>query len=777
MWLASRRRLRGLGVLPSRCLGCPAKWASSSHVAEAAAAGAAAHAARAVRSAAYAGGVAKALPLRSEGELLPLKWELATTSGMPDLHMLQEQHRQAPSFRLILRNGALHAPAWATFSLLGQTDSPTGAPQASTLGGPQASTPRASFASTRAARRQLGSACCLGTLPTRLGPLYRSINRSFSSTRLKRVDAPRYWEASMKPSFPSSNQRSSKQQPLEREQQWQQQWQQPDFDRVAAGGSRIRMPTWSWMLLLGVSGTAVVCWLSERRRRIEAEAAAAAAQAAAAAAAERSALGWFWPDWASLGGSLGGGSDTSSRRLELSSPSQFPGHVWWAWETPRSPKAFDLIAFSSDFLPLQAHEPPWGSRQRHRQTTDANPWRSSAAAAEMLLGLNALIFVAWRVAAIASKSAGGGRLLQLLMHHFLASREAMRAKRFHTLLTASLSHAAFPHILMNWMLLQLLLQQLQPMLSGPEVWALWALSSLMGVVAHMSVSSLPVLGASSFACCLLWVEGVCRSRDLFMTVLPVPGWSVAPAAALTTSFVLLQHRQAVSCLGSFSREDDPPKICVMLTALQLSQLNLLVNGGLYMLSRFGKGRVARALQGVSWVGHLGGIAAGCLFAAYKRHITHDKNWGSFTNLSRTFSATDWWAGVLPLLPLLMLLSLLPPLLWQLLRRLMALCCSADFNAAINAVASAFFQAEHEGRFIGDFGATHSVACKHNRLAPSLKRSPVTRETAAAVTAGTLPAASARRLPLMLGEKADLPVLQMKLDQLRRRRQLRRAFET
>ncbi|KAL8447034.1 hypothetical protein Emed_004622 [Eimeria media] len=704
MWLASRPGLRGLGVLPSRRLSTTATWASSSHVAEAAAAaGAAADAAAAVRSAAYRGGTAKAL--------IPLKWALATTSRVPTHHTLQEQQRQVPSFRLVLRSKTSHAAACATFSLLGKSEGPSGAPQASTpeapqastLGAPQASTPGGPQASTRAARRQLGSAWFEGALPARLGPLYRSMSRSYSSSRVKRVDAPSYWEASMKPSFPSSNQRLSKQQPLPREQQWQ----QADFDRVVAGDrSRGTMPPWSWMLLLGVSGTAVVCWLSERRRRIEAEAATAAAQAAAAAAAERSALGWFWPDWASLGGSMGSSSATSSRRSEVSSPSGFPGHVWWTWETPRSPEAFNLIAFSSDFLPLQPHEPACGPRQRQRQTTDTNPWRSSAAAAEMLLGLNALIFVAWRVAAIASRSPGGGRLLQLLMHHFLASREAMRAKRFHTLLTAT-----FPHILMNWMLLQLLLQQLQPMLSGPEVWALWGLSSLMGVVAHMSVSSLPVLGASSFACCLLWVEGVCRSRDLFMTILPVPG--------------------------------------VMLTALQLSQLNLLVNGGLYLLSRFGKGRVARALQGVSWVGHLGGIAAGCLFAAYKRHVAHDKNWGSFTNLSRTFSAADWRNTRAAL-------SFGTVIKRQQLKQ-------AKETAAAVAAATVPASAMATTRDLLD------AACDCMQFVVLIIK--------ATDSVGFKACAGAAFAALQFGERTNLPVLQMKLEQLRRKRQLRRAFET
>lgn len=97
---------------------------------------------------------------------------------------------------------------------------------------------------------------------------------------------------------------------------------------------------------------------------------------------------------------------------------------------------------------------------------------------------------------------------------------------------------------------------------------------------------------------------------------------------------------------------------VMLTALQLSQLNLLVNGGCYLWSRLGTGRIARILGGVSWMGHLGGIAAGCLFAAYKRHFCQDPRWGSFRNLSRTFSASDWYACLLLLLLLLMVLLLL-----------------------------------------------------------------------------------------------------------------------
>ncbi|KAL8272627.1 hypothetical protein Esti_003415 [Eimeria stiedai] len=577
MWRVSRLGLRGLDVSE----------------AAAAARAAAARAATAAVAASSAGKV-KLLPARRVKDLTTPKWAVTTTGGIPTLRTLHEQQRQVPSLRSVLLSKALLTMTRVASPLLGQSQE--GPPR-----DPEASTPRGQ-ASAAAAQRQLGSASFPGVSRARWGPLYWSISRRFSCGTSKRTEAPRYWEASFKPRFPSSSPTFSRQQPLQREQQWRQHAQ---VDKTAArsnGGKG--PPLWPWVLVAGMSGAAGVCWLSERRRRIEEEAAAAAQAAAAAAAAERSVLGWFLRDWGSLGGSPSGSSDTRSRQSEVSPPSGFPAHVWWAWESPRSPEAMDLIAFSSGFLPLQAHEAAWGSRRRHEKgRTDINPWRSSAAAAQTLLGLNALIFVAWRVAALSNKSPWGARLLQLLMLNFLASREAMRALRLHTLLTASMSHAAFLHILMNGMLLQLLLQQLQPVLSGPEVWALWALSSLMGVAAHMSVSTLPVLGASSFACCLLWVEGVCRSRDLFMTVLPVPG--------------------------------------VMLTALQLSQLNVAVNGGLYLLSRFGKGPVARALQGVSWVGHLGGIAAGCLFSAYKRHVAHDNNWGSFTNLSRNFSAADW----------------------------------------------------------------------------------------------------------------------------------------
>ncbi|KAL8438385.1 hypothetical protein ACSSS7_000234 [Eimeria intestinalis] len=632
----------------------PEQRSHSLKAAAAAAAGPAA-ATRAVSS----GGTGRALPSLFAGALITSRWAPSTTSAVPPLRRPQEQQRLAPSFRPVFRTEASHAETCVTISLLAQSQGLPGAPQASPPQAAQASrpegppprSPEGPQVSIRAAKGLLGSASFVGASPARVEPpLSWIISRGFSSSKMKRVVAPRYGEVAMKPGFPCSQRRWSKQPPLQREQQWQ---QQPQGERPVAESNSSMGPSWTYMLLLGVSGTAVACWLSERRRRIEAEAAAAAAQAAAAAAAERSALGWYWPDWASFGGSLRGTSETERRPSKQSSPSGPLGDIWWSWESPRSPEAFDLIAFSNGFLPLQPHEPPWGLRPRQNLAPpDLSPWRSSAAAAEALLALNALVFVAWRVAALASKSAWGGRLLQMLMRHFLASREAVGAKRFHTLLTASVSHAAFPHILMNWMLLQLLLQQLQPMLSGPEVWGLWALSSLMGVAAHMIVSPLPVLGASSFACCLLWVEGVCRSRDFFMTVLPVPG--------------------------------------VMLTALQLSQLNVAVNGGLYLLSRFGKGRLARALRGVSWVGHLGGIAAGCLFSAYKRHVAHDRNWGSFTNLSRTFSAADWRNT------------------------------RADFADSLQILWL--------------------------------------------------------RIRMHLGDERNLPVLQMKFEQLRRKRQLRRAFE-
>ncbi|OEH80458.1 rhomboid protease, ROM6 [Cyclospora cayetanensis] len=308
-------------------------------------------------------------------------------------------------------------------------------------------------------------------------------------------------------------------------------------------------------------------------------------------------------EWASLGSRS---SIKESGHVNGSIALGFPrDDPWWVW----GPLGTPLVEFS----PLKPQPEPMSLRQQwhqRHQLQDSGCVRpsvgsSSAEASKLLLYSCGGIFLLWRVAAAASNSSSlwGSHLMRLLMNHFAASREALLAGRLHTIFTASLSHAGLAHLLMNCLLLQLLLQQLESVLSGRDVWGLLLLSSLLGVSTHVISSPLPVLGASSLACCLLWVEGVCRSRDTFMTILPLPG--------------------------------------LMLTALQLSQLNLLVNAVCYLISRVGRGRISMLLRGVSWPGHLGGIAAGWLYTEYKRRIEGDPRWGSFLNLSYTFSASDW----------------------------------------------------------------------------------------------------------------------------------------
>lgn len=79
----------------------------------------------------------------------------------------------------------------------------------------------------------------------------------------------------------------------------------------------------------------------------------------------------------------------------------------------------------------------------------------------------------------------------------------------------------------------------------------------------------------------------------------------------------------------------------MLTALQLSQLSLALNACCFLFAKFGSGKAAALLQGVSWVGHLGGVAAGIVYSQFKRIWEGDARWGPFVHLSRTFSKTDW----------------------------------------------------------------------------------------------------------------------------------------
>ncbi|PFH38347.1 rhomboid protease ROM6 [Besnoitia besnoiti] len=217
---------------------------------------------------------------------------------------------------------------------------------------------------------------------------------------------------------------------------------------------------------------------------------------------------------------------------------------------------------------------------------------------------NAAVFTAWRFAA----SSGSAFWESVLVRNFLLCRGNLSQRRFFTFFTSCLSHRSASHLVFNLFVINQLFRLLAFDMTDSDFVALFGLASLCGGAGHLLASTRPVLGASAFAYALLWTEATRHSREMFR-ILPIPFFPVTA----------LQLVQAALCIETAMAFLSRPA----------------------MLARFPSSRFLRFAQGISWTGHLGGLAAGCLYSWYKRHSAGDRSWPGFVELNRKFGASDW----------------------------------------------------------------------------------------------------------------------------------------
>nr|BAN66001.1 hypothetical protein [Babesia bovis] len=227
-------------------------------------------------------------------------------------------------------------------------------------------------------------------------------------------------------------------------------------------------------------------------------------------------------------------------------------------------------------------------------------------------------------------------LSQFLQRHFLASRRSFDMRRWHTLLTSSISHASVFHLFLNCMMFHQLINTFArnmapPLPSRPSVSSIDRLfsslsssiegffwpssqtkrrldtvqtSDIMGVMVlsgicsslgHVALYKTPVYGASGAISGLLYLLASTFPNSYFQTVFPVPGLQVS----------ILQ-------------------ICQMFVATNVSFLF------------FGN-----ALRNVAWSAHLFGFGAGAVYCYLQQHVFKRRGFRNPVTLSFRTASSQW----------------------------------------------------------------------------------------------------------------------------------------
>ena len=153
------------------------------------------------------------------------------------------------------------------------------------------------------------------------------------------------------------------------------------------------------------------------------------------------------------------------------------------------------------------------------------PHRRRLRALPVIVGLNAVVFVAWLVAA------RGSELWSLLAVNFMVSTNRLEHGLWWTLLTAAFSHQELWHFLLNMVVLWSFASVLERLLGSRLFTVFYLVSAVVSSASHCLVSSfllgddrIAALGASGAVSAVLIAFALAfpRNRILLFGIVPIP---------------------------------------------------------------------------------------------------------------------------------------------------------------------------------------------------------------------------------------------------------------
>lgn len=153
------------------------------------------------------------------------------------------------------------------------------------------------------------------------------------------------------------------------------------------------------------------------------------------------------------------------------------------------------------------------------------------AAWQILIGINAVVWVAWVIAR--DKGSAPGALFALMDKHFMVSMDAVRQGYIHTLVTSTFSHIDLNHILFNMLGVWIFGKMVEERYGFRNTLGIYLIGGTVASLAHCLSAFLgpyaqigPALGASGSVMAFAVIAAMLHPRAifLFMFIIPMQLW-------------------------------------------------------------------------------------------------------------------------------------------------------------------------------------------------------------------------------------------------------------